>query len=111
MFKTGFQQVRGELETMVDSTITESISALQESQKEALGYVTGDDVKGIFEEEFSTFKTDFEKELRERQEESIKQFSKTIETQTTPVVENQQQEEKPVNKLFADRDANGCKIR
>ncbi|MBO7210077.1 MAG: hypothetical protein J6V44_03570 [Methanobrevibacter sp.] len=111
MFKTGFQQVRGELETMVDSTITESISALQESQKEALGYVTGDDVKSIFEEEFTTFKTDFEKELKERQEESIKQFSKTIDTQTTPVVENQQEKEQPVNKLFADRDANGCKIR
>lgn len=111
MFKQGFEQIRGDLEELVDSNITDTISALQESQKEALGYVTGDDVKEIFQEEFTTFKTDFEKELKARQEESIKQFSKTIDNQTTVASHEEKSSEQPRSKLFADRDANGCKIR
>ena len=111
MFKQGFEQIRGEFEEMIDTNITDTISALQESQKEALGYVTGDDVKDIFQEEFTTFKTDFEKELKARQEESIKQFSKTIDNQTTVVPHDEGTPDKSRSKLFADRDANGCKIR
>lgn len=109
MFRAGFQKIRGDLEQLVDENITASITALQESQKEALGYVTGDDVKEIFNEEFQTFKTDFEEGLKQRQEESIKQFSKTIENNTTII--EKPVETKPQNKLFQDRDANGCKIR
>ena len=109
LFKAGFESVRTDLETLIDTNITESITALQQSQKEALGYITPDEAKEIFETEFASFKTDFEQSLKERQEESIQQFSKTIENQINPTPSPKHEE--PVGKLFEGRDAYGCKIR
>lgn len=110
LFKAGFEEVKEDIAGLVDSNINESITALQESQKEALGYVTADEVKDIFTEEFGDFKNNLKAELKARQEESIKQFSKTIDSQTS--VPPADVEDKPrKNKLFEGRDANGCRVR